>query len=263
MQLVAVLGTGPAARALARHRDPEGRVWLQVVPSGATAPAVKALPVLGFAGALVFGEQARRDAARSVTRASIDAEDLGTVDTITVAGDATLGDHVGGRAVVDGLRVAGWDPRGARVVALGEAPGLRAVLRELATAGVEEITVVAADAPSAEGAVPRLPNGVRSRGVAARDPSLPAVLERCDAVLRADDVLEAPSEALGPHLTMVDLAAGLDADWRRAGRAVGATLVGWPDVEAHRVAAAVRAVVGGDVAPGPLLELFHGLEATP
>ena len=236
-------------------------MWLQVVPNGATGPAVKALPVLGFAGALVFGADARRDAARFVARASIDAEDLGTIDTITVAGDATLGDHVGGRAVVDGLRVAGWDPRGARVVALGDAPGLRAVLRELATAGVEEITVVASDAPTAEGAVPRLPSGVRSRGLAARDPSVPALLERCDAVLRVDDVLDAPTEVLGPHLTMVDLAPGLAADWRHAGRIVGATLVGWPDVEAHRVAAAMQAVVGGAFRPGPLLELFHGVES--
>lgn len=262
MQLVAVLGSGPSARALARYRDPDRRFWLQVVPSGATGAAVRALPVLGFAGALVFGSDARRDAGGVVSRTSIEAEDLGAVDTITVAGESTLGDHVGGRAVVDGLRTAGWDPRGARVVALGAASGQRAVLRELATAGVAEVTLVASDAPTAERSLPDLPNGVRAYAVAARDPSLPARLERCDALLRADDVLSPDTTVLGPHLTLVDLAPSLAADWRRAGRAAGATLVGWADVEAHRVAASLQAIVGGEVRPGPLLDVFHGLGST-
>lgn len=257
MQLVAVLGSGPSARALARFRDPAQTVWLQIVPDGVAAAAVKALPLLGFAGALVFGEEARRNAAHAVTRSSIDAEELGAVDAVTVAGDATLGNHVGGRAVVDGLRAAGWDPRGARVVALGNDPSMRSVLRELATAGVEEISVVAADAPSAERLLPRLPSGVTSRGVAARDPVVGALLERCDAVLRAEDVLPVPRERIGPHLTLVDLAPELASDWRRAARTAGASVVAWADVEAHRVAAALAAVVGSDVAPGPFLDLFH------
>lgn len=258
MQLVAILGTGPSTRALARFRDPEQRVWLQVVPSGATAAAVRALPVLGFAGALVFGDDARREAARTVVRSSLDADELASVDAVTVAGDTTLGDHVGARALVDGLRTAGWEPRGARVVALGDGTGLRPVLRELAAAGVEDVSVVAADAPTAEQALPSLPNGVAGHGLAVRDPAVATVLERCDAVVRAGDVIPPPLDRLGPHLTLVDLAPGLASDWRTAGRAAGATTVAWADVEAYRVAAALRTVVGGAVDPGPLLELFHG-----
>ncbi len=258
MQLVAVLGTGPSARALARFRDPEHRVWLQVVPSGATTAAVRALPVLGFAGALVFGDEARREAARAVLRSSLDAEEQGAIDAITVAGDTTLGDHVGARALVDGLRTAGWEPRGARVLALGDGGGLRPVLRELAAAGAEDVTVVAADAPTAEQVLPSLPNGVSGRALAARDPSVATLLERCDAVVRASDVIAPPADRLGPHLTLVDLAPELASDWRTAGRVAGATSVAWADVEAYRVAAALRTVVGGAVDPGPLLELFHG-----
>jgi shikimate 5-dehydrogenase len=258
MQLVAVLGTGPSTRALARFRDPEHRVWLQLVPNGATAAAVRALPVLGFAGALVFGDEARREAARTVARSSLDAEELAAVDAVTVAGDTTLGDLVGARALVDGLRTAGWEPRGARVVALGDGNGLRPVLRELAAAGADEVTAVASDAPTAEQALPPLPSGVAGRGLAARDPAVATVLERCDAVVRTADVIPAPLEHLGPHLTVVDLVPGLAPDWRTAGRAAGATTVAWADVEAYRVAAALRTVVGGAVDPGPLLELFHG-----
>lgn len=257
MQLVAVLGSGPSARALARYRDPDLRVWLQSVPTGSVTAAVDALPVLGFAGALVFGEHARREAAVAVARRSLDADEQATVDAVSVAGDATLGDHVGGRAVVDGLRSAGWEPRGARIVAIGDDAGTRALLRELATAGATEITVVAEDAPAAERAVRELASGVQVRGVAVRDPTLPALMERCDAVLRASDLLTPLPERMGPHLTIVDLAAGLDPSWRRDGRAAGASTVRWADVEAHRVAAALRTVVGGDVDPEPLLELFH------
>ncbi|MDZ7707727.1 MAG: hypothetical protein U5J97_07500 [Trueperaceae bacterium] len=257
MQLVAVLGSGPSARALARYRDPDLRVWLQSVPIGSVTAAVDALPVLGFAGALVFGEDARREAAVAVARRSLDADEQATVDAVSVAGDATLGDHVGGRAVVDGLRSAGWEPRGARIVAIGDDAGTRALLRELATAGAEEITVVAEDAPAAERAVRDLAAGVLVRGVAVRDPTLPALMARCDAVLRASDLLAPLPERMGPHLTIVDLAPGLDPSWRRDGRAAGASTVRWADVEAHRVAAALRTVVGGEVDPEPLLELFH------
>ncbi len=259
MQLVALLGTDATARALARYRDPETRIWLHPAPVGAVGPAIAALPVLGFAGALVFGEDGRKAAAGAVSRRSLDADEQGAVDAVAVAGDATLGDHVGGRAVVEGLRAAGWDPRGARVIALGDGPATRAVARELAGAGAEEVTFVAPDAPAAERAVPALPAGVRARGVALHDPALPALLERCDALLRGADLLEPRPELLGPHLTVVDLVAGLDAGWRREGRAAGATAVAWADVEAHRVAAALRTVVGGEVDPVPLLELFHGL----
>lgn len=259
MQLVAILGTGPTALALARYRDPEMRVWLHAVPVGSVEQAVAALPVLGFAGAVVFGETARAAAARAVSRRSLDAEEQSAVDAVSVAGDATLGDHVGGRAVVDGLRTAGWDPRGARVVAIGDGAAGRAVARELATAGADEITFVAENAPAAERAVPDLPAGVHARGLAVHDPALPALLGRCDALLRGADLLEPMTGLLGPHLTVVDLAPGLDPDWRREGRAAGAATVSWPDVEAHRVAAALRTVVGGEVDPTPLLELFHGL----
>jgi shikimate dehydrogenase len=257
MQLVALLGSGPSARALARYRDPEMRVWLHPVPSGSLGEAVRALPLLGFAGALVFGEEGRQEAARAVARRSLDAEEQKAVDAVAVAGDATVGDHVGGRAVVEGLRRAGWDPRGARVVALGDGPAARAVVRELAAAGAEEVTFVARDAPTAEQAVPALPTGVRARGLAVHDPALATLLERCDALLRSEDLLAPAAARLGPHLTVVDLVPGLDAAWRRDGRAAGATAVPWADVEAHRVAAALRAVMGGDVDAEPLLELLH------
>lgn len=256
MQLVAVLGSGPAARALARYRDKDERIWLQQVPAGPVAPAVRALPLLGFAGAIVFGDDARHEALGSVARSSLDAGELGSVDTVTVAGEATLGDHVGGRAVVEGLRSAGWDPRGSRIVAVGDAATLQAILRELAAAGAEDVTVVGVDTPAAERAVPSLPNGVTARGMAVRDPALPAVLERCDALLRASDLLPLDTARVGPHLTIVDLAPGLDGGWRKAGRAGGATNVSWADVEAHRVAASLRTVLGAEVDPGPLLELF-------
>ncbi|MEX2501263.1 MAG: hypothetical protein WD336_02710 [Trueperaceae bacterium] len=256
MQVIALIGSDSAAYALARYRDPQARLLLHVVPTGSVADAVRALPVLGFAGALVFGDEARREAAAACTRRSLDAEDLGAIDVVTVAGDATLGDHVGGRAVVDGLRSGGWEPNGARVVALGTAPGTRAVLRELVADGAAEATLVARDAPGAERALPMLPAGAHGRPMAVHDPALASVLERCDLLLRSEDLLAPDAALLGPHLTMVDLASDLAPALRTAGRDAGATTVVWSDVEAHRVASGLKAVVGGEVDVASLHEAF-------
>lgn len=258
MQLVALVGSDPTSRALARYRDPEGRVWLHPIPEGRIAPVVAGLPVLGFAGALIFGEEAGREACQAVERRSLDASDLGSVDAIAVAGDATLGDFTAGRAILASLRQGDWDPRGARVAALGGGVIARALLRELAAAGAEEVVLVARTAPEAEQALPTMPAGVRGRAVAAADPTVATLLERCDLLLRSEDVLPPLPGVLGPHLTLLDLQPDVPSAWRREARAVGAHAASWADVEAGRVAAALGTVVGGEVDAGPLLDLLHG-----
>ncbi|MDZ7800753.1 MAG: hypothetical protein U5K81_08190 [Trueperaceae bacterium] len=257
MQLVALLGTDPTARALARFRDPEGRVWLHPAPPGDIATAVAALPVLGFAGALVFGDEARRDAAAATTRRSLEGSDLGVVDAVAVAGDSTIGDFVTARALLDGLQAGGWEPRGARIAALGGGAVVRGTLRELATAGAADIALIAPDAPTAEHALPDLPAGVRGRAVAAADPTVPTLLERCDLLLRSENLASPHADALGPHLTVLDLAPGLAPDWRTEVRAAGGSATAFPDIAARTAAAALRTVVGGEVGVEPLLDLLH------
>ncbi|MDR9391378.1 MAG: hypothetical protein RI554_05050 [Trueperaceae bacterium] len=256
MQLIAVLGATPTAHALARHRDERGRYWLHPVPHASVEQAVPALASLGFAGALVFGADARRDAARVATRTAHHVGPDGG-DVVTVVGDATLVDTVGDAAVVDGLRHAGWDPRGARVIAVGDDAGTTSLLAELAAAGAAELTVVGRDAPAAEHALPALPAGARGAALATRDPALPDLLARADAVVRGEDLLAPQGAWFGPHLTLVDVAPDLDADWRRAARTAGAATVPWADVEAHRVAAAVQAVLGERVDAAPFLDVLH------
>lgn len=258
MQLVALIGTDVTARALARYRDPDGGVWLHPVPGGEIPDAIEALPVLGFAGALVFGDEARREAATATTRRSLEGSDLGVVDAVAVAGDTTIGDFVTARALLDGLRERGWDPRGARIAALGGGASVRGLLRELATAGAKEITLVGADAPTAELAMPDLPTGVRGRTLAAADPAVPAMLERCDLLIRSEDLIGPHADALGPHLSVLDLAPGLSSSWRSEARAAGGSATGFPDVAARTAAAALRTVVGGEVRVDALLDLLHG-----
>ncbi len=256
MQLIAVLGATPTAHALARHRDAGGRYWLQALPHTPVERAVPALPWLGFAGALVFGDDARRDAAHVATRTAHHVGADGG-DVVTVVGDATLVDAVGDAAVVDGLRHAGWDPRGARIVAIGDDAGTASLLAELAAAGASELTVVGRDAPAAERALPALPAGAHGAAVARRDPALPDLLARADAVVRGEDLLPPDGTWFGPHLTLVDVAPDLPGDWRRAARAAGAASVPWADVEAHRVAAAIQAVLGERVDAEPFLDVLH------
>lgn len=257
MQLVAVVGSGPTPRALARYRDPEAKVWLQALPESDVDAVLGALVPMGFAGALVFGDDERHVAARAVTRRSVGCERFGCADAVSVAAGGTIGDWVGGRAVAEGMRSAGWDPRGARIVALGTGPSLSTVVAELAESGAEEVTFVARHPVEGERAVPLLPHGVSARVLSARDAGVASVMSRCDVLLRADDLVAPEPEWLGPHLTVVDLSPTLPPRWRSVARAAGATAISWPDVEAHRVSAMLRTVVGGAIDPQPLLDLLH------
>lgn len=256
MHLIALLGTSPAVEVLQHYRDPTSRFHLHAVPAGPVPQQLSALPALGFTGALLFGSEVRRDAV-ALVRASVEAADLQAVNVVSVAGGQVQGDYVGAAAVVDGLRHAGWDPRGARVVASGGHDDVRSLLRSLATAGVVDITLVGPDAPAAERALPALPAGVKSRALPARDPIIPDLVARCDAVLRGDGNLKVPAESLGPHLTLVDVSPNLPSEPRATARAAGVSTIAWADVEAHRVAATLQQLLSLPVDPAPLHELLR------
>ena len=257
MQLVAVLGTGRIVNALSEYRDPLDRFHLQVLPGAPIDKALDALPVLGFAGALTFGVEARTAAFRGAARPSLLAQELGAVNVVTRTGESLHGDHVGASDVVEGLRHAGWDPHGARVVASGEGDDVRAVLLAMAESGANDVTLVARDAPTAERALPRLPAGVTGRAVASRDPIVHDLLTHGDAILRGDDALPLDPGTFGPHLTLVDLAPDLELGVRRDAQAAGVSTVGWADVESHRIAARLLHMLSEPVDPAGLRDALR------
>jgi shikimate dehydrogenase len=72
-----------------------------------------------------------------------DAVAIGAVNTVRRDGDRLIGENTDGKGFLRGVRVdAGIDPKGERVVVLGAGGAARAIVTELALAGVADLLVV-------------------------------------------------------------------------------------------------------------------------
>lgn len=72
-----------------------------------------------------------------------DAAIIGAVNTVRREGDRLIGENTDGKGFLRGIRLdAGMDPKGKRVVVVGAGGAARAVVTELALAGVADLLVV-------------------------------------------------------------------------------------------------------------------------
>ncbi len=72
-----------------------------------------------------------------------DAAIIGAVNTVRQEGDRLIGENTDGKGFLRGVRVdAGLDPKGKRAVVLGAGGAARAIVTELALAGVADLLVV-------------------------------------------------------------------------------------------------------------------------
>jgi shikimate dehydrogenase len=72
-----------------------------------------------------------------------DAAVIGAVNTVRRDGDRLIGENTDGKGFLRGVRVdAGIDPKGRRAVVLGAGGAARAIVTELALAGVSDVLVV-------------------------------------------------------------------------------------------------------------------------
>jgi shikimate dehydrogenase len=72
-----------------------------------------------------------------------DAAVIGAVNTVRRDGDRLIGENTDGKGFLRGVRVdAGVDPRGKRAIVLGAGGAARAIVTELALAGVADLLVV-------------------------------------------------------------------------------------------------------------------------
>jgi shikimate dehydrogenase len=80
-----------------------------------------------------------------------DAAVIGAVNTVRRKGDRLIGENTDGKGFLRGVRVdAGVDPKGKRAVLLGAGGAARAIVTELALAGVRDVLVVNRSAARAE-----------------------------------------------------------------------------------------------------------------
>ncbi len=108
------------------------------------AAALRALPMLGFAGANVTVPH-KEAALAAVDRTDVAARRIGAVNTIVVVPDGTLdGRNSDGFGFMENLRagVAGWSPKAGPAVILGAGGSARAVAVALSDGGAPEIRIV-------------------------------------------------------------------------------------------------------------------------
>jgi shikimate dehydrogenase len=108
------------------------------------AAALRALPMLGFAGVNVTVPH-KEAALAAVDRSDLAARRIGAVNTIVVATDGTLdGRNSDGFGFMENLRggVPGWSPKTGPAVILGAGGAARAVAVALLDGGVPEIRIV-------------------------------------------------------------------------------------------------------------------------
>lgn len=260
MHLVAVLSADADLRhALRSYRDAQGRFLLHPVPAGGVEELYRGLQRLDFAGALVLDAGLQAEALRHADRSSLDAQEVGAADTITVTPGGVIAEYNLGRAVASLLGSARWDAREAEAVLLGSGSTARGVARELASMGAASIAVLAESPADAERTLPGLAAGPTVLARAAHDPLVPTLLERADLLVRCDPSVRVPESLLGPHLTLLDLVPEPVSGIRRRAMSVGALTFNRRDLDAYRIELGLSHMLGGPVGVEPLLELFHAL----
>jgi shikimate 5-dehydrogenase len=259
VHLVACLCADDVAHAVRSFRDAAGRFHLHPVPPGPLAEVLIGLKRLDFAGAMVLDEARQTEAQRLADRSSLDAQELGAADTLTVTQAGVMADHCLGRALAGMLSSHRWDGAGARVVVLGEGVAARALAREALSMGAASLAVLAKDRVAAERVLPQGAAGVTLLARSAADPVRRAVFEQADLVLRVDPDVTVPAEVLGPHLTLVDLVPEVLSPLRRQAMSSGSLTFNRRDLEAYRLELGLSQVLGGPVGVEPLMTLFHAM----
>lgn len=257
MHLVALVSDdADLNHALRAFRDSADRFHLHPVPPGSTSELMRALARLDFAGSVVLGETAQVEVQRLADRSSLDAQELGAADTLTVTPAGIVADHTFGRAVASMLTSRRWDASGAHAVILGASYKAKALARELARMGVASLTLLDDDRVAAERALP-LAAGTTVMARASGSELAVTFLERADLVVRVDASAKVNDALLGPHLTVIDLAQGAKTDLRRRAIELGALTFARHEVEAHRFEHALSQVLGGAVDIEPFRTLFQ------
>ena len=259
MHLVALVSDDSDVRhAIRSFRDSAGRFHLHAVPSGAMPELLRGLARLDFAGAMILDEERQVEAQRLADRSSLDAQELGAADTLTVTQAGVIADHSLGRALAALLGSHRWDAAGSKVVILGAGATARSVARAMASLGASSLTVLANDMVAAERV---LPGGAGTTMLArsAADPVGRTMLEQADLVVRLEAGHRVPVEVLGPHLTVVDMLPEPVSNMRRQALASGALTFNRRDVEAYRLELGLSQVLGGPSGIDPIMTLFHAI----
>ena len=261
MDLIALLCTDPQlSLTLSHFRKATLGCYLHPVSHAELGEVTRSLTPLGFRGALVLDTAQQAHAFRTASRSSLDAQEVGAADTLSVSLSGLFAEYNVGRAVGAALQSRGWDARGAKVVLLGEGAPARSACRELSSLGASHLTVLATNRPTAETTSQyayAASTEITARAYA--DPLAHAYLGRADLLIRMDENAHVPPELLGPHLSVVDFSPKAMSPLRQQAVSMGAVALGYRDVQAHQIALGLEHILGARVNPNDFLAVLHSL----
>lgn len=261
MNLIALLCTdAQLSFTLSHFRKAALGLYLHPITHSELGEVVRSLEPLGFSGALILDEARHQHAFRAAQRSSLEAQEVGAADTLSVSFGGLLAEYNFGRAVSAALGNRGWDARGAKVVVLGEGAPAKATCQELSSLGASHLTILSTNRPAAE--LTSKYAYAASTEVSARayrDPLAHAYLSQADLLIRLDSSADVPSHLLGPHLSVVDLSPQAMSPLRQHAVSAGALALGYRDVQAYQIALGLETILGTQVNPNDFLAVLHSL----
>jgi shikimate 5-dehydrogenase len=257
MRFVALFCQQPHLReSLAKLGDADFTFF--AVPQNKPLKAIlDSLGVLEFAGALVLDEALQHASFLHMQRSSLDAQEAGGVDTVTITPAGLFGDYSLGHAIGGLLKANEYDAREAKAVVLGSSSEAIAVARELSSLGVSQLALIAGSRPEAEKTLPSVAASTVAVARALAEPTVPALIENADILVRVNPNLQIPENLLGPHLTIIDFSAEPMSPLRQQAMRVGARTLGLRDVQSHQLALALSRLLGKPFKADMFLTVLH------
>jgi shikimate 5-dehydrogenase len=228
------------------------------VPANKPLKAIlDSLGVLEFAGALVLDEPQQHASFLQMQRSSLDAQEAGGVDTISITPAGFFGDYSLGHAVGSLLKANEYNAREAKAVVMGSSSEAVAVARELSSLGVSQLALVASTRPEAEKTLPSVAASTVAVARAVAEPTVPGLIEGADILVRVNPNLQIPENLLGPHLTIIDFSPQAISSLRQQAMRVGAKTLSLRDVQSHQLALALSRLLGKPFKPDLFLSVLH------
>ncbi len=263
MHIVAVLcQDSRLGQALSSFRDENLNIYMHPIPETSDlADVCNALKPLDVTGALIFDESSQTKAFQLARRSSLDAQEVGAVDTLSTTANGLIGEYNLGRAITWVLDNYDWHAPEAEAVILGTNLSIRAISRELASLGLKRLSILSTSRPSAEKIITKVAANTKIVAKAYNDPSSLSLLEQADLLIKLDNTpIPIPEELLGPHLGVIDLSSEVMSPLRQQASNVGALTLSLRDVQAHQIALSLNHILGGRLDPATFLDLLHSVE---
>ena len=255
MRLVALLCQPNQMQPLEKLDDD-----VMLYPVGNSKPlssVLNSMATLEFAGALVLDPQQQAACLGHMQRLSLDAQQAGAIDIITITPAGLFGDYALGHAVGALLKQSGFHLHGARVILLGSGNEVSAIARELLSLGISHLSILSSNRPDAEKTLPRLAASTTSLASSLLEPTSATLIEQSDLLIRVDTNLNVPEHLLGPHLNVIDFSPLAMSPLRQQAMRAGAKTLGLKDVQAHQLSLALSRILGKPYPAEKFLNLLH------